>query len=239
MSQQLSFTQSMIEKIQQIKLKQIRLLSEQRRDDSIAQINPSYRQVGDFYDGVLDQSGYISPWTKSASNVNSPIMIVAQDWISSGALEKGLNQNLVTLGYDPDLPTNKNLASLLKFHFGMVFQETYATNLFVFVKPGSMSANIPIKLLEYSSEKYTLPEIEIVDPKMVICLGSKTYQVISSSCKKKSTWLPFESKINAFWFKNICVVGVPHAGALGTANAGGKAAVDAIWSEVVEIFTSL
>lgn len=225
--------------MRQIKLEKIRQLAAQRRDDSIAQINPFYRQVSDFYDGVLDQSGYISPWTKSASNVNSPIMIVAQDWISSGALEKGLNQNLVTLGHDPDLPTNKNLASLLKRHFGIVFQETYATNLFVFVKPGSMSANIPVKLLEYSAEKYTLPEIEIVDPKIVICLGSKTYQVISRSCKKNSTWRPFTQKINAFWFKNICVVGVPHAGALGTANAGGKAVVDTIWSEVVEIFTGL
>ena len=229
----------MIEKTRQVKLEKILRLAEKRKSDSISQINSSYRQVSDFYDGVLDESGYVSPWTKSASNVNSPIMIVAQDWISSDALEKKLNQNLVSLGYDPELPTNKNLASLLKRHFGVGFHEVYATNLFVFVKPGSMSANIPGKLLEYSAQTYTLTEIEIVDPKMVICLGSKTYQVISRSCEKRSAWLPFVQKVNAFWFKNICVVGVPHAGALGTANAGGKASVDAIWSDVVDIFNSL
>ena len=100
--------------------------------------------LGDFHQGHYE-CDYVSPWTKSAANADSRVMLIAQDWASAGYLGGPVRQFLKTLGYDPNLPTNVRLQALLGRHLAMSFSDAYATNLFPFVKLGNMSAPIPTR----------------------------------------------------------------------------------------------
>lgn len=212
------------------KQKLLKNLAELRRLDKQDGMSRIYKQVGDFHHGIYDTWGHVSPWSKSACNVNSKVMIVAQDWTSEEAAKK--TPTNPDLGYSPELPTNKNLQNFLKDFFGLSFSDIYATNLFVFVKPGNLSARIPSKDLIYSAKNYTLEEIKIVQPKIVICLGAATYR---SLCRAVDITPPvFKSSIdNPVPFGGSLIFGVPHTGALGTMNAGGVENVRAIWSKLV------
>ena len=208
----------------------LKQLFQKRVNDELHGFPNGFQQVGDFHGGVYDSFGHVSPWTKSACNVDSPIMVVAQDWSSTEALASPPKD--INLGYDPDLPTNKNLQRLLKDFFGLSFNDIYATNLFVFVKPGRLSARIPNKLLEYSAENYTLSEIQIVSPKVVICLGSITYKTLEKVIKRNNLDLVTKDSSEYLQYEGARIVGVPHTGALGTMNAGGMKSVRQIWSQV-------
>ncbi len=150
------------------KLAQLKELARQRRQDSQTGLTKKYKQVGDFHGGVFDKFGHVSPWSNSACNVDSPLMIIAQDWTSEETAQQPPED--VDLGYSPNLPTNKNLQALLREHFGLQFSDVYATNLFVFVKPGNLSARIPMADLRYSAMTYTVPQIQIVKPRTILCL---------------------------------------------------------------------
>ena len=67
-----------------------------------------YRHIEEFHDGFYDHHRWVSPWTISACNVDSDLMLVGQDWASEEFLERPPSQHIQSLGHDPDLPTNKN-----------------------------------------------------------------------------------------------------------------------------------
>ena len=51
---------------------------------------------------------YVSPYTKGAGNPESSVMIVLQDWAShEGLVSRGLDPEIVKLGRDPSLLTNR------------------------------------------------------------------------------------------------------------------------------------
>jgi hypothetical protein len=104
-------------------------------------------------------------------------MLVGQDWASSKWLSNPKNLIFSVLGQNPNLITNKNLKEYLKY-FGLNFSDTYATNAFVFVKEGGMSTKIAQSLLRESIEKFLIPQIDIIKPKMIICLGAETYNAV-------------------------------------------------------------
>jgi restriction system protein len=135
-------------------------------------------RLSDFHDGFYE-CDFVSPWTKSANNLNADIMLVAQDWASSEFLSREKDYRIAKLGHDEALPTNRNLAHLLSKYFQISFRDTYATNLFPFIKPGAMNASIkPRSLLRECAKTYLIPQIEIVQPKMVICLGGLAFEIL-------------------------------------------------------------
>ena len=211
-------------------------LGKKRQMDQLENFPEGYTQVGDHFP-EFDEFNLVSPFTKSARNLSSQIMVVAQDWSSSEGIKK-IGAEEIMLGYTPSLATNLNLHTLLKKHFGVPFKDVYATNLFVFIKPGTMSERIPSRLFDYSALNYTSKEIEIVSPKLVICLGSTTYarltKVISGKAKDWKESLTSPNK-----YLNSYVIGVPHTGGLGTANVGGLEKVDKIWSEVADFYKGI
>ena len=218
-----------------IKLEMINKLAEKRRNDNQENLTKKYKQVGDYHKGVYEIWGNVSPWTKSAFNLNSEVMVVAQDWTSEEVIIKP-PKNL-DLSYDPDLPTNKNLQFLLGKYLNLSFSDIYATNLFVFVKPGNLSSRIPLSDLIYSATNYTIPEINIINPKLVICLGSSTYKALSRAQGINN--VDFKNSIdNPIILNGKCIVGVPHTGGLGTRNAGGMENVKKIWQKLSEIINS-
>lgn len=208
------------------KIDRLHELADARRLDNQLGLSKKYRQIGDFHGGKCDKWKCVSPWNKAAGNFDSKIMVVGQDWISEDAAETAFKS--FDLGCDPENRTNKNLHSLLNEHFGVDFSDVYGTNLFVFVKSGTLSARIPTKDLLYSAKKYTVAEIDIVNPKIVICLGKATYTALCRAIGSKANDFK-SSATNPVAYGGTLIYGVPHTGALGTINAGGLHNVHEIW----------
>ncbi|BBU68418.1 uracil-DNA glycosylase family protein [Fluviibacter phosphoraccumulans] len=211
------------------KIEQLRKLGEMRRTDNQQELTKKYKQIGDFHGGKCDSWNCVSPWNKAAGNYDSPIMVIGQDWISEDAAESSLKS--FELGCDPENRTNKTLHKLLLEHFGLKFSDIYGTNLFVFIKPGAMNSRIPSKDLLYSARKYTLAEIDIVQPKVVICLGKAAYDALCRAIgvKAKDFELSAEHPIR---YGCTLIYGVPHTGPLGINNAGGMEKVWEIWKKM-------
>lgn len=210
-------------------------LVRKRQLDDQSCLSRIYKKVGDIHGGIYDSWGHVSPWSKSACNVDASVMIVAQDWTSEDAARQ--QPKNFELGYTPELPTNRNLQAFLKDYFNMSFADVYATNLFVFIKPGNLSTRIPSKDLLYSARTYTLMEIQIVKPRIVICLGSATFKSI---CKAIGVKPPdFKNSLdNPVKYGEILVFGVPHTGGLGTKNAGGLENVRKTWAKLGSLWAS-
>ena len=142
---------------------------------------PGFGRVADYHGGVYD-CNHVSPYTKSAANLDSKVFVLLQDWSSHAWLSRPLNPEVQRLGYAPGLPTNRNLAALLKSHFRLSLADVYATNLFPFIKCGGLSGGISDEVLVRAAREYALPQIRIVQPALVICLGLATANAVRESC---------------------------------------------------------
>ena len=85
-----------------------------------------------------------------------------------------------------------------------------------------------MKDLVWSGEQFTIPEIRIVSPKVVICLGLRTFRALARAAKcerprnmEQAIALPFEHE-------NAMIHCVAHTGAFGTNNRT-KEQVDRDW----------
>lgn len=135
---------------------------------------PGYRHPESYFG--FDFRDFVSPYTKSAGNVNAEVMIVLQDWASDDGLMKAkpdARLRVSQLGYDPKLRTNKNLERLLKNNFGLRLSDTYVTNAFPFIKSGNMSAPISTQDVRRAVEMFAVEEIRIVRPRLVLTLGQR------------------------------------------------------------------
>lgn len=140
-----------------------------------------YNLIGDYHDGA-HEGDYVSPYTKSGGNLDADVMVLLQDWSShhalTGNMDRAMLSQIITQGRNPSRSTNKNLDRLLKDHFNLPIQLTYATNLFTFVKSGEISNDIPRKDMVWAAKKFARPQIEIIRPKIVICCGLATFNAM-------------------------------------------------------------
>jgi hypothetical protein len=159
---------------------------------------PGYRCIGDYHGGFFE-CDYVSPYTKGASNVDSDIMVILQDWSSDEVLSGPIDPIAIKnseYGHDPSRPTNINLKRLLNDHFGVRLKDIYATNLFPFIKYGSISSPIPQSDLVRAAIDFALPQIKIVCPKLVVCLGIATFSAMRRACGYND-WLKLDSAIES------------------------------------------
>lgn len=157
-----------------------------------------------------------------------------QDWSSDESLRLDLDKETVKLGYTPDLPTNRNLVRLLNANFGLSLAEVYGTNLFPFIKQGAMSAAIPQKDLVRAAHEFGLPQIQIVAPKLVICLGLVTFNALRRACDLALS-RNLQSAIEShFVYESAQVWCQAHTGVLGqnTRNRGGVNRVSKDWQRM-------
>lgn len=175
---------------------------------------PGYKCIGDYYDGAYE-CDFVSPYTKTAGNVNSRIMVVLQDWSSDVAMRRGFNQDCVTYGYYRPLRTNRTLVHLLETYFGVGLSDIYATNLFPFVKMGKISAPIPSDHLVRAAKEFAIPQIEIVRPKLVICLGLSTFKALREVCNQIPVKTLFSAIQSPFSFGKTEIWCQAHTGAWG------------------------
>lgn len=210
----------------------LRQLAKKRRRDRRA----GYCCLADFNEGYFECC-FVSPWTKSAHNLGANVMLLGQDWSSSNALDRVLNETepekaieIRKLGQTYKLPTNKRLRRFLKEGVGLEFSETYATNLFPFIKKGALNAKIQARDMDYCAKEYAIPQIEIVQPKMVICLGKSTYEAICRFLDLGEQFFKQTSQpIHCIRHRGVEIYGLPHPGYWGVRNAGGEECVLEHW----------
>jgi hypothetical protein len=199
-----------------------------------------YKCIGDYHAGAYE-CDFVSPYTKTAGNIDAKIMVMLQDWASDGVLgKKTLHEPSAMLGHDPSLPTNKTLSRLLNTIFGFTLKDVYGTNLFPFVKLGGMSDRIPPRDLTRAAKQFALPQVLIVNPKLVICLGLVTFNALRSACDLKgcrnmhaAIESPFSIGPSRIWCQ-------AHTGSWGqkNRNKGGIDRVSADWCKMKADFAA-
>ncbi|MCP9482080.1 uracil-DNA glycosylase family protein [Shimia sp. CNT1-13L.2] len=193
---------------------------------------PGYRNIHEFHNGAYE-ADYISPWSKSAHNLESGIVILGQDWASEDFLQGPFNEAVARFGYDPKLPTNINLSRLLNDHLQLRFSDVWATNLFPFVKSGGMSAQIPAAEYRRAAVEFLMPALEIAKPKHVICLGAGVRRHFGSVAGL-GKMPPMDIAISKpLELDGVLVHTVAHTGALGTNNRG-KQRVEEDWKHLAD-----
>ena len=172
-------------------------------------------------------------------------MIIGQDWASEKFLLDPRNNTpdrialRKDLGQDPHLPTNKNIKRWLR-HFELTWEETYATDVSVFIKPGRMNTKVPMSVLKRCAERYTLPQLRIVKPVMAICLGADTFNSVRLASGKSRMHLRDAFQPKAHTVENDTeIYGVPHSGGLGFAAYKGHAVIEPIWQQLAVRFKQL
>lgn len=221
------------------KLSLIRNISMKIESDSLASLKGKYFKVSDFNDGIYYDPDYISPISKSAHNLNSKVLIILQDWASYDFLiSQDHTPEKIKTGIDLSLPTNKRLQLYLLNYFGINFYETYAINLFPYIKLGNISALIPIHDYLYSIENFIEPFIKSFEANIVIAVGSTNYNILRRF-KKISKINIKDTYLDPFKIGNSVVLGVPHTGGMGTANAGGEDKVKSIWKKLSDNYRQL
>src|SRR6266568_7164692 len=118
------------------KLKELKALGMKRKRSRW----PGYKCVGDYHGGRYD-SDFVSPYAKTAGNFSSDIMVLLQDWSSDQALRGEFHEDCARDGYG-NIPSNENLIRLLKEHYDLSLKDVYGTNVFPFIKMGSLSSPI-------------------------------------------------------------------------------------------------
>lgn len=189
---------------------------------------PGYNCIGDYHAGAYE-CDLVSPYTKSAGNVDAEIMVMLQDWASDEALRGPLHEPSMKLGHTPSRPTNRNLIRLLDRTFGITLHDTYGTNLFPFVKLGGMSVPIHQADLVAAARQFALPQIRIINPRLVISLGLVTFNALRqasnlapSSDLNSAIESPFNIGPTTVWCQT-------HTGRLVNRNKGGVDRVSEDW----------
>lgn len=210
------------------KIKLLKKLGARRK----ANCYPGFKNLSDFHNGLYE-SDFVSPYTKGSGNANSKIFILLQDWTSEDRIQARLGPEAVELGYSPALRTNINLQALLKATFHCQLSDVFTTNLFPFIKPGKMDATIGAGWLKRAFEEYALPQINIVNPDVVICCGKAVYRIVVQCLTGSTlTGLNYGDNINHRDFVFFCQ---HHPGARGTIAVGGQSTALKNWNIMKEM----
>ncbi len=210
------------------KRKKLRKLAKRRQ----AHCLQPHACLADFHGGIYE-CHHVSPWTKSACNVDAEVMILGKDWVSWDTLERELEQELYEKiqdrqknGQDSSSRTNINLREFLG-HMSLEFSETYATNVFPFIKRGKKSAPIPFRDLVSCAETYALPQIDIVSPRMAICLGQEAFNAVCHAAGLRPPNWRTKSPGPHICIGSVKIYGLPHPSRMNV--RGGRDAVVRRW----------
>ena len=178
--------------VNDVKLKQLREIGRKRRYSCY----DGYQNIGEFHNGKYETE-FVSPYTKSAGNPNSPVVVLLQDWSSADRLNGNFSQNISDLGYSPELPTNRSLSQLLMTVFKLELKDVFVTNVFPFIKKGGISSRLIKKDVNKAFEEFCYPQIKIIAPKLVICCGKEAFTASATFFKiPVKNLLPVGNKFN-------------------------------------------
>jgi restriction system protein len=171
--------------------------------------------------------------------LDAEVFVLLQDWASEEWLAQPPKRVVVKLGRDPTINTNQRLETFLRKHFRLELGDTYATNLFPFVKPGSMNARIKRQQLVEAARRFGLPQIRIVRPCLVVCLGLETFNAVRAALGRPAV-RPMEAAIaDPFKTREGTLVWCQaHTGSQGqnTRNRGRPGRTNADWKRMARRF---
>jgi restriction system protein len=198
-----------------------------------------YNCIGDYHDGVYE-CDHMSPYTKSAGNVDADVLILWQDWSCHERLSGPIDGDAVRSGLSPSLPTNQRLAHLLRTHLERELSDTYATTVFPFVKMGGLDSRIPAEDLAWAAGEYALPQIRIVSPQLVVCVGLETFNAVRVALERPRCTRIADAIENHFTFEDITIWCQAHPGALGQKhrNRDGVDRVSNDWTRMSEVLAT-
>lgn len=224
------------------KINELRQLVTKRRQRKSGSIEDgyklNYKKLGDFHDGIYDFDDHVVPYSKSAFNLDSEIMFIAQDWASEDFMNKGIDLEQAQYGHDKKLPFNRLFFRILDEIFGIKFSDTYSTDAFVFIKPGKMDTSISANDMGRSSFQYALPQIDIIKPKLVICMGGSAYNGVRRALGMSSVKVK-DALGEMFDYGNSKIMIGTHLGANVTSRIGGHEAQFRIWGNLYSKFKKL
>ena len=145
-------------------------------------------------------------------------MVLLQDWSSDQRLRKPKDSESIKLGHGLKVPTNIKLKRLLKDTFGLELQDTYSTNLFPFIKQGGLSTTIPQKDLIRAASEFAIPQINIIKPRLVVCLGKKTFNALRSAHGLRSVAKMNDAITSPFDINQSKIWCQAHTGSWGQSN---------------------
>lgn len=199
-----------------------------------------FKNQSDFPDFDTNEIGNFSTW---ANDLDADIVIVGQDYCNTEIFKR--DHGKIQLGPldDPeilkqwDTATNFYLWKLLKSigrDIGVPKDGKtkkngiFLTNVVVDLKDGVMNASIPQKVYNYSGEDYLRPLVKIINPRMVIALGTGASRSLLNLYKddhaenKFYKSKPFGDIFNHGYFSTgngkMRLFPVYHPGPLGQAN---------------------
>lgn len=110
----------------------------------------------------------------------------------------------------------------------------YATNLLPFIKMGGLSASISLCDLVRAAREYALPQVEIVEPRLVICLGKVTFNALQATCDRPKSKTMEEAIDSPFSVGFRRIWAQAHTGSLGqnNRNRGGVNRVEQDWERM-------
>ncbi|WP_022697138.1 uracil-DNA glycosylase family protein [Euryhalocaulis caribicus] len=176
-----------------------------------------FRQPEDY---GYDFRGLVSPYSKTAGNIRSDLMLVLQDWASHDKLSGAFNPLIQTHGHDPNLRTNIVLKNLLRRKLNRALQDVYGTNVFPFIKAGNISAPIPKSYYLYAAQEFTIHEVEAVAPRFLLTLGRASTAAL----------IPFEVRLRGAGCR---IFHLPHPAARIS-----RVRMDEAWSELEREMTA-
>ena len=199
-----------------------------------------YFNIGDYHDGAYE-CDHVSPYTKGAFNLDAEVMFFLQDWASDEWMRTPINPESFELGRSNKFPTNRNMEKWFKQHFNLEIEDTFGTNVFPFIKKGSMSAGIPDKDVKRAAIEFGAPMVDIVKPKVVIAFGLKTFNGLRTAAGLKPVSKLAEAISLPFLLNGTKVFCLAHPGQMGTIsrNRGGVNRVSEDWAQVAKEVHSL
>jgi restriction system protein len=198
-----------------------------------------YKCIGDYHHGKYE-CDFVSPYTRSANNVDAELMVLLQDWACDEVLSGAFLEARRTIGHDPNRWTNIHLKELLKAHFDLELAAIYATNVFPFVKFGKMNAGIKRKDLDAAAEQFALPQIQIVGPRIAVCLGKSSFNAIARAAGQSPAKALNDAIASPFHVGKTQIWCQAHTGRQGRnfRNRGGVDRVSKDWSQMAVEFSA-
>jgi hypothetical protein len=192
-----------------------------------------YLPISHFHEGKYE-SEFVSPYTNSASNASSWIVVLLQDWSSEDSLTRPFDAETAKLGHTPRIPTNRNLKAILEIVFSLSLEQIFATNVFPFIKRGLMNSSIPSRDMNKAFAEFCFPQIKIVEPKLVVCCGKLVYESAHNYFKMSRE--KTQRVGNYFETNGVMYYHQRHTGATATNTNGGLTTAISNWRNMKETF---
>lgn len=189
------------------------------------------RQAHHFQKGLHNpsESGFdwneIEPWAKWHNDLDAQIMLIGQEFCDFNTYKRC--RGLVEIELDKyEFPSNKNIELFFKtigVHTGHPLMPNkkaslFFTNCVMGLKDGKMSANFKDAWIKESRELFLKPLIDIIQPKIIICIGGKATKSIGKIFEFKFEGMGIHLQNSPIKKKNTLIFPVFHTGGLGLAN---------------------